>query len=194
MAATVAVHEWTGVTPDSNEVSAVRLCTTDNYNPGSTYPCVIPASDLYYSYWKHICLDLSGTFTTINNVRIYTDGTLGWTLGTDGKVVIGQKDDPGEVDEGHGCPVGSYDQSAGTAGTTGYALKDVTNGHTYYKGETAAVADLFSFTSGSPCTVDSADHSSAGQTKAAVIQGVIDDDATQGTMSAETVTIVYDEI
>jgi len=193
MVATVTVHEWNGATPDSTQISAARLCTKDMYNPGTTYPCVIPAAGTYYSYWKHICLNLAGSFTQINNVRIYTDGSLGWTLGTGGQVIIGQRDDP-EGDGGHGCPVGSYEIATGTQGTTGYQLKDGTNGHDYYKSEAAAVASLFSFTSGSPCTIDSANHTSAEDTKAAVIQGEIKTDATQGTMAAETVTLVYDEI
>ena len=196
MVATVTVHEWNGAgaPPDSTEISAARLCTKDMYNPVATYPCVIPASGLYYSYWKHICLNLAGSFTTINNVRIYTDGAEAWTLGTDGKIIIGQKDDGDDGDDGHGCPIGDYEQSAGTEGTTGYELKDGSNGHDYYKSETDPVLDLFGFSSGSTCLVDNTDHSSAEDTKAAVIQAVIDDDATQDTMTAETITFVYDEI
>lgn len=197
MAATVVVKEANGAGPAFTTVSVgspARFSSSDDQAPGTDHPLVIPGAGLNYSYWKHFCLDLSGDFTKINNVRIYTDGTLGWTLGTSGRVIIGQKDDGETTDEGHGCPQGSYQQSAGTEGTTGYALKVAVNGHAYYLSEAAAVEDLFGFTSGAPCLIDSTDHEEAEKTKFAVLQVEVDTDATQGEQADETITFMYDEI
>jgi len=200
LVATVKVQEVNGASPtytDKSVGSPARFCTADSASPGTGNPCVIPPSgQTYYSYWKHFCLDIAtGTgFTKINNVRFYSDGTISWTLGTGGRVVAGQRDDPGG-DGGHGVPIGTdYQQSAGTEGTTGYAIKVAVNGHAYYKDETAAVVAITTFTSGAPCTVDSADHVAAEKTKAIVLQTEQKDDATQGEQADETFTFIYDEI
>lgn len=108
MVATVNVVEANGATPTWTTVTNVRFQTKDQYTNDFNYPLRIPSSGYYYSYWKSIALDLSGTFTTINNVKHYSDETISWTLGTDGGVFRG---DTGLAD-------GSYDQATGTEGTT----------------------------------------------------------------------------
>lgn len=190
MAATVNVVEGNGSGPTWSTVTAARYCTTDSYNPGTANPCVVPSSGTNYSYWKHHALGLSGTFTKINNIRWYTDGTIGWTLGTGGKIVVGIRD-TGD----NGCPPASYDQATGTVGTTGYYMDDATNGHTYYKDQTATPADVTTYTSGSPLTVDTSDYTTTTTaTNAVVTQVLIDSDATQGEQADETFTFVYDEV
>jgi len=189
MAATINVEEWTGVTPDKNTITSARYCTEDNHNPGTDNPCVVPSSGFNYSYWKHHALAISGTFTKVNNIRWYTDGTIGWTLGTDGKLLVGIRD-AGD----NGCPEASYEQSAGTQGTTGYYMDDGTNGHDYYKDQTAEPADATDYTSASPLTIDSTDYTTADSADAVVTQVKIDDDATQGDQDNETFTFIYDEI
>jgi len=190
MAATVEVVEGNGATPTWTVITSARYCTSDTYNPGTNYPCVVPSSGQNYSYWKHHALKLSGTFTKITNIKWYTDGTISWDLGTNGKVVVGIRDS-GD----NGCPPASYDQATGTEGTTGDYMADSTNGHSYYKDQTASPADVTNYTSSSPLDVDSTEYTSATDaTKAVVTQVIIDTDATQGAKSAETFTFRYDEI
>ena len=88
MAATVVVSEATGVTPDYDTVTAVRLNNADEHDPVLTNPCVIPSAGYNYSFWKHLFLSLSGTYTRINNVLFYTDGSSGYNLGTGGDVFV----------------------------------------------------------------------------------------------------------
>jgi len=194
MVATVKVQEVNGASPtytDKSVASPARFCTMDSATPGTSNPCVIPpGGQTYYSYWKHFCLDLAGTFTKINNVRAYSDGKIDWQLGTGGMVMVAKRDS-GD----HGCPIATdYQQAAGTQGTTGYYLKDGTNGHAYYKGQTVEPADFAGYTSGAPITIDTTDHTSAEKTKAMVMQVMIKDDATQGEKADETFTFLYDEI
>jgi len=191
MVATVTVVEMTGSGPTYNTVTEIRFCTADNHNPGMDNPLIIPKAPItfYWSYWKHLGLNFAGSFTQIDNVNIYTDGACPWTYGTGGGVFIGQRD-AGD----HGCPVANYEQSSGTEGESGHEIKDGDDGHDYYKGQTAAVEDLFSFTSGSPCTIDSTTHTTPEKSKMAVIQEKIAPDATQGVQSDETLTFVHDEI
>ena len=189
MAATVTVVEATDAGPNWNTVTAIRFCTADEHNPGTSYPIPIPAAGNSYSYWKSVALNLAGEFTKINNVRFYCDGTIAWTMGTGGYVRVGTRD-AGDC----GCPDGDYEQSAGTEGTTGYALEDGDNGHDYFKGQTNPEDDVTDFTSGAPMTVDSTDHTEAERTKHVVLQVKIADDATQGDQANETFTWKYDEI
>jgi len=191
MVATVNVQRITGPAGSKTytTVTAVRLRTDDANTNDTTNPIPIPTSNYNYSYWASICLDLSGTFTKINNVRHYSDGAIGWTFGTGGMLMRGNRD-TGD----HGCPAANYQQASGTQGTTGYAIDDATNGHAYYNTQTTKTANVASDTSGSPATIDSGDHTTAEKTKHIVLQVKVASDATQGSQSAETLTWKYDEI
>ncbi|MEA3432061.1 MAG: hypothetical protein U9R01_05215 [candidate division WOR-3 bacterium] len=79
----------------------------------------IPTSGFNYSYWVHLCLDISGTFSQINNIKFYCDGMIGWDYGTGGAILVGIRD-TGD----NGCPVASYDKATGTEGTTGDYMDD----------------------------------------------------------------------
>ena len=155
MAATITVVEATGVGPSYTTITnRVRLftsdLTTDQGTPQITYPVPIPSSDYNYSYWKHVCIQVAGIFTKVDNVRHYCDGGIGWNYGTGGELRRGNRDSGDK-----GCPTGDYDQATGTESTTGHTIEDGANGHTYYKGQTAPTADVESDTSGSPATIDS---------------------------------------
>lgn len=192
MAATVVVKEANGAGPTLTEVSAIRFCNADNYNPGLDTPCVIdPAGvgHLTYSFWKSLFLDLSGTYTRINNVRFYPSGVIDWALGTSGKVVVGLRD---AVD--NGLPLGSYQQAGGSV-ASGYAMDDATNGHAYYKDQTTPNGNVNDYSEGSPLTVDTANHDGvAEQTKGVVLQLILDGDATHGQMAQKSFTWKWDEI
>jgi hypothetical protein len=197
MVATVVVKEMNASPVEYTTVDAgaspARYKTKDEVTSDLNYPCVIAASGLHYSYWKSHCLDLSGSFTRINNVRFYTDGTIAWTLGTGGLVQIGQLDATPLV-TAQGVAVASYDQATGTEGITGDDLYDATNGHASYKvGVGAAPVNVTTFVSATPMIVDLGNHDAAEKTKYIVTQVVLDDDATQGLQADETFTWMYDE-
>jgi hypothetical protein len=196
MVATVNVQQAVGGSDGSPETynnisTGTRLQTKDQFDPTDTaYPIPIPASGFKYSYWIHVCLDLSGTFTTINNVRFYSDGDIGWNFGTGGELRRGNRDS-GD----HGCPMDSeYDLATGTEADTGDTIEDETDGHGYYNGETTPTADVSDDTEGSPVLIDSSDHTTAGKTKAVVLQCKVANDAVQGEQADETLSFMYDEI
>lgn len=191
MTATVSVQEGNGASPTWTTITQGRYCTRDAYNPGDNDPCVVPSAGFNYSYWKHHRIYFSGSFTKINNIRWFASGNVktNWALGTGGMLLVGRRDS-GD----NGCPSASYEIAAGTQGTTGYYLKDVTNGHDYYKSQTADPADADTYTSASPLTVDTTDYTAEGGSKAVVTQVKIATDATQGDKGNETLTFRYDEI
>ena len=201
MAATIVVQEVTGAVGSktfTNITNRVRLFTKDQATNQSTaqitYPVPIPSdASLNYSYWKHVCLDISGTFTKVDNIRHYSDGGIGWNMGTDGGLFRGNKD-AGAI----GCGVDTdnshsddYVQATGTEGTTG---DNLANNHTYYSGETTKTIPLQNDTSGAPATVDSTGETVAGKSLAIVLQVKVDHDATSGVQTAETMTWKYDVI
>lgn len=173
MAATATVEELNGApTGDPNTVTNVRFCTTDAYNPVATYPIPIPDSGTNYSYWKTLRLKFTGSYTQVTNVLIYSDGT---GFGTGITTNIG--DEVGQT----------YEQATGTPGATG----DIMTDHTSITG----VTDLMTYVSTAAKTVD--DTTLSGDpdyAKEIVLQMVVIDTATAGTLAAETITWQYDEI
>ncbi len=189
--ATVVVKQLTGAGPTATTVTTPRLSTSDAAAPGTGNPIPIPAADFNFSYWMSLQLTITALndATLLNNHKFYSDGAIGWTLGTGGKLVVGVRDAGDE-----GCPAASYDQATGTGGTTGHDMEDNTNGHAYYKDQTTETALVSSFTSGASMTVDSGDHTAAEAFKHVVVQVKVDDDATRGAQSAEVLTFQWDEI
>ena len=195
MAANVAVKEGNGASVTWNTVTAIRFCTKDMYNPVLTYPIPIPDAGLAYSYWKTICLDLSGSFSKINNVRFYSDSAIGWVCGTSGGLFVCTK-----TTGDKGVPAANYAQATGTEGSSGNDVDDASVGHTYYKSGSsnhAVPVSAATLTSGSPMVVDSGDHIQAEVTKGVVLQVRVDtsaNGATQGDQADETLVFKYDEI
>ena len=194
MVATVNVEIWKGGSDGSPgsevTVTQIRFRTDDNPDTiDSTNPIPIPTSGFNYSFWVHVCLTFSGTFTEISNIRHYCDGSIDWTLGTNGELRRGNRDS-GD----HGCPKASYEVATGTVGTTGDAIEDGTNGHSYYNGQTTPTVNIENDTSTSPAVIDSNTYTAAGDSYAVVLQVKVDTDATQGAQTAETLTFMYDEI
>ena len=140
MTAIVQIHEANGAGPVHTQVDGqhlndgtdVRFATTDAVAPVATYPCVIPSSGFYYSYWKHLFLNIAtGTgFTTINHIRFYTDGGISWTCGAGGGLFVGVKSGPDATIQSGVVMDTDYEQATGVEGTTGHAIDDITNGHT----------------------------------------------------------------
>lgn len=189
MVADVGIQEINGV-PDGTftDLTSARYCTVDSAAPGTGYSIPIPTTGFNYSFWKHHVLVMSGTFTRIDNIRWYTDGSIGWNSGTSGNLFIGYRAS-GDI----GAPISNaYYQASGTVGTTGWHL---ISGHGYYQQVDSGVSLAHSSVVGNPLIIDSTAYENQGAiSKAVVTQVSVDTDATQGTQSSETVSFRYDEI
>lgn len=166
MAATVVVKQATSSGPTATTITNLRFNTDDTVNPGTTNPLVKPAAGTNRSYWKTVYLNADTTPAgTINNVKIYCDGTIGWTGCT---VFIGD--------------TGTYTEATGTPGTTG-------------TDSSVATANIQSFTSGAPLGVTGtlANPSTGKISDYIVMQVDLSTSAVPGTLTAETVTWQYDE-
>jgi hypothetical protein len=203
MAATIVVQEITGAAGSmtfTTITNRVRLFTADQATSQSTaqitYPVPIPTSGYNYSYWKHVCLDISGSFTKVDNIRHYSDGAIGWHYGSGGCLYMGNLDS-GQV----GCGVdennshtNNYVQATGTAGTTG---DNLANNHTFYSGQTTKTVNLSLTNAASPANVDFTGETTAGKSLAIALQVKVDtaaNGATSGVQTAETMTWKYDVI
>lgn len=194
MAATYQVVHLNGVSPGTQTViTNARFRTDDNNTSDLTNPCLIDTV-LRYSFWKHIALLVTGTFTQVSNIRHYSDGTINtWTLGTNGKLVRGARDSGDQ-----GCPTASYQQAAGTVGTTGYSISDATNGHAYYKSQVTPTVNVNSDLVGAPPVIDSTAITVASTLSKGVVMQLLSDTlangAAQGLQTTKTLTWVVDEI
>jgi len=194
MTATVEIREVNGVAAAMafSALTSARYSTSDSATPGTNSPVPIPTSNFNYSYWKHQGLYMHGAFTQIDNIRFYTDGAIGWNYGTSGALYVGlcSGTDNGVWTSNSIAPLTQYMQASGTVGTTGTSIT-ASGGH----GQASGWAKASDYTAGSPLQVDSTAHTTSGDmSKLLVTQVAIDDDATQGTQTAETVTLRYDEI
>jgi hypothetical protein len=197
MVASVTVVELTGAgpTPTATTITnRVRLFSkdqaTNQTTPQLTYPVPIPATGFNYSFWKQVCLQISGaSFTTVSNIRHYGTGSAcGWSFGSGGALLRGHMDSGVQ-----GCPYASYKIAIGTDGTTG---DPIATDHTYYSGQSVPVSNADSDTVGSPCLVDSTVYVAAGFTNGVVLQVKVDtlaDGAVQGTQAEYLFTWTYDE-
>ena len=202
MTEVVYVMEVTGAAPHVDGVNetdltsiVARYCTYDTATPGTNYPCKVPSTGFYYSYWKTMFLDVSGTFNSIRDIKWYCDGTVALDWGLDsangGGLFIGLKDDGDTTDGGHGCPLASYQQSGGTPGYTGYAIGDGTNGHAYYKSESTPVGDADDYVAATPLLIDATVYTAAFQSKAWVTQIKIPPTAAHGELTAKSFNVSY---
>jgi len=195
MGEVIAIDQLTDAGPNYNEVAAIRFCTSDEHAPGLVTPCKVPPAGVaaYYSYWITLCLDYSGDFSLINNLRFWGPGNVAatWFPGNKGRVVAGRLDDSSG---GHGFLVGSYQQSAGTPGLTGYAIKDGTNGHAVYKGQTIAVVDVDDLSESSPLVVDTRDITVAGKSKCFLLQSEQYSGAAHGEQAPVTFVLAADVV
>lgn len=167
MAASVSVKQAYGVDPSTSTITNLRLSTDDNVNPGVLNPLVRPAAGTNRSFWKTIFLNCDVTPSLIiNNVKIYTDGAIGWTGVT---VFMGT--------------TGTYTQATGTEGDTG-------------TDSSVATANFANFTSAAPkqVTGEISNPNKGRITDYVVLQADIATGATPGYLAAETATFQYDEI
>ena len=206
MTATVVIQEVTGTTVTYQTVTnRTRLMTIDAFTTQSSAqtsnPVIIPAGagqgyssgDFNFSFWKSVCLDISGSGFIITNINHYSNGDITgtWTFGTGGALNRGSKTGAkGSVAQG--CPTANYAQATGTIGTSGNPIDNVTLGHPYYNAS-GGVADVNSDTSVSLALMDAGPYSTASKSNMVVLQVKVHYDATQGTQTAKTLTWQYDE-
>lgn len=166
MSATTSIKQVVGSgAGTATTITNLRHNTDDTINPGTTNPLVKPAAGSNYGFWKTVYLNAdTAPSGTINNVRFFTDGTIGWT-----GVVLKA-----------GTTAG-YAQATGTAGTAG----DVSG---------VATVDASTYTSGSPLSVGGSITAATGViSNNVVLQAVVSTAAVAGTLAAETTTFRYDE-
>ena len=208
MVATVYIEEANGGTNGNpathtrvdgqslNGTADIQFCTADLYAPNGTYPCILPSSNYYYSFWKHIFLAIKDTnYTTIDNINFYSDGSIDWfpgSVGADRGLWVGKR---GTGD--NGCPMdASYETPDGTLGLTGSKFSGFSTGHGYY--DTSAGnsrVNVNTYTVGSELLIDSGPYSGVvDDCRAAVLQAQYYSDTNRGIQSNETLTFVYDEI
>lgn len=171
MAATTSIKEVNGVSSGTaTTVTSSRLCTTDSVSPGTTNPMVKPLSGTNLSYYKSYYLNADTTPTgTINNLKVYTDGSIGWTGVT---LKLGTKS--------------TYTQATGTAGTTGTDAATALS---------ITMTDASTYTSGSPLSLTGTlSNPSTGKiSDYLIVQATVSTSAVPGTLASETVTFQYDE-
>jgi len=192
MPATAELEAWTGDDGSGNPASkttasSFRFRTDDSPTTIDTSnPLIVPDSGLNHSFYMSIAVAFSGTFDEVSNIRFHTDGGIGYTLGTNGGVVRGNRDS-GD----NGVTEANYEEATGTVGSSG---DDLGSNHGYFSGQSTPEADISNDTSSSPATIDSNTYTSNTSTKAVVLQADIDTDASSGVQSDETITFLYDEI
>ena len=167
MAATVSVQQCYGAGPSVTAITNLRFNTDDTVNPGVNNPMVKPAAGTNRSYLKTVYLNADTTPSgTINNVKLYCDGTIGWTGCT---LYLGTS--------------GTYTQAAGTEGTTGNDSSVATADITKYS--SAASAKQITGSISNPSTGKITDY--------VVMQVDLTNSAVAGTLTQETLTFQYDE-
>lgn len=168
MAATIQIHEMSALATGSDKTSStVRFKAADNATVDAADPIVIPTSGETYSYTKKLRAYMEAPPSVqVSNLRWYTDGANGFGTG-----------------------VGVTVKNLG-----------VTWGDNYNTAQSGG-ADLFGKTSESPLDGDATD---SGEFVPAddnsyigdliELQMSVSSEATQGALSAETLTFAYDEI
>lgn len=189
----VVVKELNGVAPGTaTALTAItgRYCTMDSATPGTNNPCKVPTSDFYYSFWKSMFLAVSGTFNSIRDIYWYCDGNVADDWGLDsangGGLFIGHRD-TGD----NGCPYASYVQATGTVGTTGDAIGNVSNGHTYYRGQTTPTVNADGYTAATPLLIDSTVYTSAFNSKLWCTQLKVAPTSSHGELTSKSFSLSY---
>ena len=183
MAATVIINEYNGAggTKTDKTSGSVRFKNADDANVDLINPLVVPASGQEYSYEKWLRLEITdaGGFTQIGNLRAYSDGANGFGSGVKlWYAVAGGFMQPVVPSEASDPP-----QSA----AAGSPVENMT--------------DLFSSSSGAPVDLDGintgpfTDGSPAEEIgDYLVLVMEVEPGASQGVLTAETLTFAFDEI
>ena len=168
-----------------NGSNKIRFKTDDDADIDSNNPIQIPTDgSIHYSFWKHIYAYCStAPSTQIDNIKLYSDGSgfgTGITLYTATTTPT----------KNSGASSG-YAVAIGTVGSSGKVMTE--------HGSVSAIADMFSYTSTSPLTVSISESgniiNSIGETSDyVVLQLAVSSTASGGTLTAESLSLQYDEI
>jgi len=180
MAATIQIIRITGVPTSQSPIDITSINTRANAQDTHEVadvdnPVQKPTSGLKYSYWVTTRLDAdTSPAGTIDNLRWFADGANNFGTGITCK----------------GQTATSYIQATGTPGDTGTQL---TTGN--HSGITAAPADVFTWTSGTPKTLTgSISNPTTGEFgDYFVYQMEVATNAGAGASAQETFTFRYDE-
>ena len=168
MAATIEIHEMSALAAGADKTSGtVRFKDADNNTVDANDPLVVPGAGSIYSYTKKLRPYMEvAPDTQVNNLRWYSDGANGFGTG-----------------------VGVNAKNIGTTWAANF------------KTQQSGGSDLFGYTSGSPLDGDGVD---TGPFVPADDDSYIGDliefqmsvasTASHGSLSAETLTLAYDEI
>ena len=168
MAATIEIHEMSAATTGTDKTSGtVRFKDADDATVDANNPLVVPAADSIYSYTKKLRAYMEDApNTNVSNLRWYSDGTN--SFGTGISVTVKN------------------------LGTTWGAN---------YKTVMADSADLFGKTSAAPLDGDGTDQGPFLPAKLdsyigdlIELQMAVASTASSGTLTAETLTLAYDEV
>jgi hypothetical protein len=165
MAATVQIHEMSAASTGVDKTSGtVRFKAADDATVDTNDRLQIPGAGSIYSYTKHLRFYFStGPSVDIQNLRAYSDGS----------------------------------NTFGTGVTVGYDIPNAGNGTFPNINTNIAGTDLFTKTSGSPIDLDANNtgpHTGTGYKGDLLrMQMAIASTAAPGALSAETLTLAYDE-
>lgn len=163
--------------------TSFRFKTNTDVVANLNNPIPIPNSGFNYAFWVSLSLNMTGTYTQIDNIRHYCDGTINWTLGIGGGIFVNS------VPAGLGDA--QYEQSQGTIDVSGDELQ---SGHSVI----SAVVNIETYTAGSPQVVDAGPYTTApDQSDHICIQPKVDtaaNGAVQGIQPSETLVFLVDEI
>jgi hypothetical protein len=171
-------QDITGLGPPNIRFKRADNATIDNQNP-----IPVPPSGTNYSRWKQLYLKVTGgTFTQIDNIRFYSDGT---NYGTGITLKVGLQ----------------FPTNNSGAPGSGYEVADTDEQDmvTYHGGITSD-GDAFSYTSGSPLSGPSISESGSvidavnEMSNYIVFQLEVVNGASAGDLNDETLTLKYDEI
>ena len=175
MVAIVQIREETGATPTYTDKTAgtVRMKMADDATVDANNPLVIPATDQNYTYekWLRLYIGTTGPDNEITNPKFYLDGSNDY--GTGVKLWA-------TLDGTHSTPV-----SPSTANDPP-------------QHDAGAMTNAFTYTSGAPLALDVTNTGPYSGTSVNMADHLIlvmeaEAGATQGSLSAETATFVYDE-
>lgn len=168
---------WTDLPGGASPV--LRFKTNTDVAVDLNDPIPIPSAGFNYSFWVSVSLEITGTYSQVDNIRHYANGTIDWDYGTGGALNINTTP--------AGLTDAQHEQSQGTVGVSGDELLANHSAVTVIGaiGTTPVVIDVGPYTT-SP---DQTDHICM-QTKV----DTAGNGAVQGVQSAETLTWLVDEI
>lgn len=158
---------WDTVTTHRFRIDKKNTADLDN-------PIPIPTSGTNRSHWANFRLAWTAPDSQVDNIRLYSDGTLSWGDGI--QVSIGNTS----------VSTGSVESDPATDGQVGTILTNHSS--------ISSIEDMFSYTSGSPYLVDENAYTDAGSSKHVVMDIEVNNNATQGLKSSETLVWLSDEI